>query len=614
VNGIPFDGVLLKSLLDRDERDTILIFRDEAFLAQLPQNVNQTAKRFKQWAGRKQREWGFGNTGTLKRIERLALTKSIAGNSKLRPVAYHYGAVPVLTVAEINQAGQPLYIAVLPSLADLKPENKILYKRELLLSFKRHLPRLFLAYYEQVGYYLRAIFFGADDEHVIKYAHRIRSILKGSIREKIIEIDSDAIGENKILADDIRSAYRRDIHIAQAVDAFGHLLTNYIYSFYCIKNDVAKYEERLSSITFEEGVFGAEHPVSFFRECVRHISDPYCNDVFISKVNNLATPWLIPFGEAAALIGEIKRSRQKGFAAPSVFVGYHFDIEANEQKFEQLQIAIQEHWPHVQLLRGQHLARNIRWSLLGRVWVADAYLFLIPPTFITLDGTSKSLNPKEDWLLLEFVYTSLLGKCLATMQPSALDSAVFEKFKLQVNGYAPNHEITQVSALHWEAAVKEAKSKWLKVLREVTRLPSLDPLDAQSLASFEKGVLDPLHRNLVEVFFSAAYWFLSDDALVILQLLLEKCDFGKGQIERAQLRQSYNERKRKVRFADAMRDLLDFSFHLFDQEQKLVIESNDRRITLRMAEIIELLCKHFGCHPQNINEYVITRMQSRRGG
>jgi len=227
INGLVFEGIFLKSLNDKIQRDTILIPRANGLIGHLSRisEVGERISRFNRWACKCQATWGIGNTATLKRIERLAIAKSVPSEFGLRTVAHHFGAVPALPVGEIQRGGRQYFITVLPSLADMPIKNKLEDKTEILLSFQRYLPHLLTAYYEQIGFYLRAIFFGADDKHIIKYAHRIRSIAKGSIRGKIVEIHNDHIGMNRLISDELRKAHERDIQIAEAVDAFGHLVT-----------------------------------------------------------------------------------------------------------------------------------------------------------------------------------------------------------------------------------------------------------------------------------------------------------------------------------------------------------------------------------------------------
>ena len=614
VNGLPIEGVLLKSLKDY-QRNTILIPRAHGLLAQLykDEKIGENVRKFFTWARKNQKEWGLGKTGTLKKIERLASSNSTPPEFDLRAVAHHYGAVPVLTVGELQSADEHFFVTVLPSLDDLRIIKPIQDKTEILLSFVRHLPNLLTAYYEQIGFYLRSIFFGADEKHIIKYAHRIRSILVGSIRGKVEEIRRDHFDkDNRLIANNLRFTYEHEIQIAEAVDAFGHLLTNYIYSFFSMESNVTKYEKRLEDIVYGENIMGDESPVAFLQECARHISESKDNVEFVSTINSLKTHWLIPFGEAAAFIGEIKRTCGKNFYVPTIFVGYHFDIEANEQAFEELKSAVIEHWPHVRLLRGRHLARNIRWSLLGRIWVSDAYLFLIPPSFITRDGTKKPLNRKEDWLFLEFIYTVLISKHCVTMKPKQFKSEVFEEFKAHLESYAPDQEIHQIKEGHWEANLVKAKEQWRDMLRNLERLPSMDAFEANSLAEFEEGILDPLHEKLIRLFFRAAYWYLEPDALLVLQTLLKQFHSGSGQIERKELRKLFKSLNSKYEFSTGLNNLLDFNFDFFDKLEPLVLEGDGREITLRLADVIDVLCNNFCCRPQRIDDHIIGQMLSPR--
>lgn len=612
LNGLIFQGVFLKSLNENVQRDTILIPRPQGLLAQLPHNIRENYKRLNVWARDCQSRWGIGKTGTLKKIERLAVANSTPKEFNLRTVAHHFGAVPVLSIGEIQRNSKQIFVALLPSLPDLRIHDPTTDKTEILLSFERYLPHLLAAYHEQVGFYLRAIFFGADDRHIIKYAHRIRSILVRSIRGKIQEIKNTHIGKNRLIAGNLLAAYERDIQIGEAVDAFGHLITNYIYSFFCMQSRISEYESRLSEIVHAEDVLGSEHPISFLRECVRHISEPHSNDVFISTIANLKTKWLIPFGEAAAFIGEIKRSCRKGFFAPTFFIGYHFDISANDKAFAQLRSAIKQHWPHIQLLRGRHLARNIRWSLLGRIWIADAYLFLIPPTFITRGGKKKQLNPKEDWLLLEFIYSHFLGKHCLTMKPKDFDSNVFEEFKSHLANYSPEHEIPQIRKSDWDANLEKAKKTWFQILRDHERLRSMSVMGLSSLAAFEEAIINPVHTRLIELFFRAAYWYLQGDALLVLQTLLRLLPTGKGTVNRKSLRESFNLQRTRERFADGVNNLLDFGFDVFNQLEPLILQNDKREITLRLSDVIDTMCRKFCCHPPHITEHIIGQMLSTR--
>jgi hypothetical protein len=621
-NSLCFRGFFLKSLRDKIQRDTVLIPEPYAtqLIAQFSEEseVRKEINEFNSWAREREKEWQIGNTATLKKIERLAINNRVPKEFNLRTVAHHFGAVPCLTVGNIHYRSKEVFVTVLPSLNGLPIRNQIEEKTELLQSFQRYLPHLFTAYYEQIGYYLRAIFFGADETHIIKYAHRIRSIAKSSIRGKIIELKKDHDPINRLIAEELIETYRSEISTAESVDAFAHLVSNYIYTFFRIncREHMAKYEERLSKISWSDGILGGEdNPVSFIRECARHINTPENNDVFITKINGVKNDWLKSLGEAAAFIGEIKRSCKKSFSAPTIFVGYHFDIDENDNAYEQLNSAIEEHWKHVQLFQGRHLDRNIRWSLLGKIWFADAYLFLIPPTFISGDGTPKPLSLKEDWLLLEFIYTTLIGKHCITMKPKVFNAEVFETFKAQLEGFEPIQEIAQVSKYRWSQNLKFTKQKWLQTLRDHERLPSMNILEVNALESFEKGTLNVIHKMSIEFIFQATYWYLDSDALLLLQILLRQFPLGRGTIKIETLRKRFNLiKQKKYTFPQAQKKLLSFNLDLFLRPEPLIVQNREDAITLRLADVLEVLYNEFCYHPPNFTKHIIGRLLSTNDG
>ena len=90
---------------------------------------------------------------------------------------------------------------------------------------------------------------------------------------------------------------------------------------------------------------------------------------------------------------------------------------------------------------------------------------------------------------------------------------------------------------------------------------------------------------------------------------------GSGRLARKTLRQMYYAKHPKDKFSDAIKDLLKFEFNLFGKFEPLVVEIDKKEISLRLAEVVETLCKNFCCTQgqQRVLSHVVDQMLSTRG-
>src|SRR5215813_5991565 len=99
---------LLKSLDPHGpaERNALIIPNPSDFLSRLRDpRVNEIRRQFAQFndeLSRHAQSWNFRSVPTLKRVLRLWPDGSVLGNLPLLPVAHHFGAVPALAIATLD--------------------------------------------------------------------------------------------------------------------------------------------------------------------------------------------------------------------------------------------------------------------------------------------------------------------------------------------------------------------------------------------------------------------------------------------------------------------------------------------------------------------------------
>jgi len=225
------------------------------------------------------------------------------------------------------------------------------------------------------------------------FCQRIREIAKKSIIQKleILKTIPQAHKKSFALAAELLDKFENCICEGRAVDAFAHLLVNYIYRFFCIRDRVAIYSDRLRELPSKETLFDRDS-VGLMQDCARNLENP--DDDFLNRLEAEKLhrdEWLQTLTELSTFVGEIvKFTRNTRMDRPRLFVTYHFDVEDSERFVNLLTDGVWKKNMNVEIVRGRHLGRDIRWSILARIWMCDHHILFVPRSWMR-----KNLSP--DW-------------------------------------------------------------------------------------------------------------------------------------------------------------------------------------------------------------------------
>jgi hypothetical protein len=512
-------GLLLVSIdsANQAKRDVLLFTKPKEVVSLFPPAIKEMWDSFLRQFNSLQRDWGIGAVPAFKRAERLYRQGEVLGGFNLATVAYHFGAVPALVLGNVDG----IKVALLPD-SDEHSSERAKYSDEehweLLYSLDRYLPLILPAYYEQIGNYLRSIFFAAQDHKAMPFCLRIRQIATTSIRGKLNSIQSPKYryGKSGKLARHLREKFSAQINEGRAVDAFAHLITNYIYSFYCIHNRISDYHDRLAALPSSRTLFAADS-VSFMQECGRNLKNP--SDEFqkqLTRDKETRDPWLQTMGEMSAFVAEIIASLGgKAADVPRVFVTYHYKVKDSEhfRKLAQRRVELDGEKSFVELVFGRHVRRDVRWSILARIWLADHHLLFLPSTWARIDSEEKikSLKTELNWVVIELFYSRLLGREVSITVPSPHSDAAVDRFRNHIRSYTEKKEIPHITHAGWPSFVRRAKEEIADLCYGQRRIPlDLDSLDSSAWETLQKHVFQRAARNLIRVLFNA--WCCSFDA------------------------------------------------------------------------------------------------------
>jgi len=432
--------------------------------------------------------------------------------------------VPALVVGHLDR----FQVAVFPESYGHDSERAVYSDDEcweLLHSLDEFLPQMLPAYYEQIANYLRSVFFAGQDYQTMAFCLRIRQIATASIRGKLdlIEKPKYPDGKSGRLARKLAEKYAAQIKEGRAVDAFAHLIVNYIYRFYCIQDRIPDYDKRLASVPSSRTLFTADS-VSFMQECARNLKNP--KDEFhrqLGRDKETRDPWLQTMGEISAFVAEIVHSLDgKGVDAPRVFVTYHFKVKDSERFVDLATRTLELNKDSAELVVGRHVRRDIRWSLLARIWMADHHLLFLPSTWERTDHKRKSLKLEKNWVVMELFYGRLLGRDISLVVASPTSEAVLDEFRNHIKSYTEEKEIPHVPEAGWHTFVRRSKEYIANLSHELKRLPcNLDEFETNGFwAKFKEYVIEKAARSLVRVLFGAWYCFFDAKTWSVVQALI----------------------------------------------------------------------------------------------
>jgi hypothetical protein len=625
VSGRPIEAWLLKSIDSNHtaERDTLVIPNPNEILAYLSPAVQEKWVQFQTGLDRLRKEWHFHGLPTLKRVVRLTRNGRMFRHLDVATVVHHHGAVPVFVAGRIDDFQVALY-----------PEEfgrEVVRGRsvdaevwEVLQSLSEFLPLMLQAYYEQIAFYLESIFFTASDEQVMGFCQRIREISKRSMVQKLdmLERVRPGLNRSRALASEISKKFEKEIREARAVDAFAHLLVNYIYRFFCISDRIADYSKRLEEIPSRKNLFGVDS-IGFMQECARNMER--LDDTFLGKLERRTdnrADWLQKMGQVSALVAEIVKSTDGvPIERPKLFITHHFKVDDSEKFIPFLRDVLQRNNINVEIVQGRHLNRDIRWSILARIWMCDHHILFLPGSWIRDGGKPKILRRENSWVVMELLYGNLLHRDLTLVAKAPCSEQVLDDFRKQVSEYTSAKEIPIVPEDGWPKVAEKSKIQIAHVLHEQKRLDcDLDGADGGRFdESFVREILRPTRRRLLTVFFDAWRSFFDVERWSIVQALVEMN--RKSKAKTCTVRELAEFMRTNVagranfswvsRYAtsldleDAIRDnhlgrpddfgtLRQFSFRIGGQSvAPLIAEKEGRRlrISLRIEETYQLFCE-----------------------
>ena len=393
----------------------VLLLEKWSQIGPLDSHARALARRFTRFVEKRIRDCGLGAVATVKDLERRWRQGDAVFPCPTITIAHRYGAVPAVYLGDV----QDYKVVFFPAgMGRTKCRKDLRAKaREILLeSYCEYLPHLATGYAEQAANYLDSVLFGSAGHRESECCRRVREFLSGSIRGKTREIRDcqEGDGPAAVWRRQIMAEHGDTVTIMQTLDAFGHLLVNYIYRFRCIVDRVDEYERRLMKIPGRERPLEWD-PVSFMKKCARHIRQPF--DEFLHYLQRLrqakSTPrWLLRFGEISAFLAEVNRSAQQYPPdRAKIFATHHFRVTDSEDGVKAITASAQSGTPEANIMVGRHIVdRDIRWTVLANLWYSDVQLLMVPESWGVKGGGAKRHRKEGNWVVIELQFGTLLGR------------------------------------------------------------------------------------------------------------------------------------------------------------------------------------------------------------
>ncbi len=616
--GSCFEALVLRGLGASTKRDRVVLNRVDQ-VAHFSTATQAVAVRYRRAVIDQLRVWGIGATAGLKKLDRLHRTKSLLEEFPLTTVANRYGPVPVLVLGRAANFQICYYpdVGAIPLRAERAAEAELEYLR----SLEDELAHLLTAYYEQIAYYLTAILFGSAGKNEGAYCLRIRQILKGSIRGKLSAIERGCESDTpeiRVLAREIREKFGPQIREGRAVDAYVHLLVNHVYRLRSIEDRVEEYLQRLLGLADDGALVGHENRIGLMKTCAENIELP--QDEFRADLLAMRSTlpwWLSTFARASVFISEVYRALNgRPVFLTRLFLTYHFQVRDSMAFAQRLRDEVASRLPHVEVIEGRDLGRDLRWSLLARIWFANGQMLFLPTSWIRPDGREKRHRLAGNWVILELLYGLLLRKTLTTVVAEPENADLVEQFIHQVREYvAAEHE---VPATDWEDFVSAARCDLGRVLEDTRRLgfegdesPGLD-----FWFQVERDVVNPAITSLLRTTLLSWCYFFEAETWSLAQALLCASDWNEqAEVTVAQLtahvhrlaihgdarfRWAVDHPRLEDDVRRRLRDLRRFRFRVGSTALSPVNQvrrAGRVRITLDLRVIYEALCHEAGAVP-----------------
>ncbi len=523
-------------IANRPTRTVIAFENPRDILAVLSHDIQNNWAQYNEAISGLKAEWHFGAIATLKRVIREHRDSQIRllPDIPLETICYRHGAIPALVVGEVDDVGgNPRTIVLLPA----PFERRGLHvstdeeKWELLESLNMFLPHMLTQYYENMANYLMVIFFGAGDEHVLKYCLRVRQIIEQSIVPKLQLIEQCPANFPKSygLSLRLKTKYETEMREAAGVSDFVHLLVNYVYRFFCIKDRIdgeKGYAARLAALEPDIGLLEDSYSsVPFLKKCAQYLADPSQFDHFLHELDvgrNSRPNWLQALGEVSALVAEIARfTAGKPIDIPHIFISHHFRVIESERFYETMKCKAESH-QHFTAITGRELSKHLRWSVLARIWFCDHQVFFLPASTAKSDGQFKRLTkPKEDWVTLELLYGQFVDRRQTFIVGTPLSEQHIEEYRRHLTDYTEEKEIRQIDDVVWNGFVRPAKWRLNEYLHNRKFLLCNANDFTIGCDDIDQDVIKRSARDLMETLCMAWCYFFNSDDWSIAQALIE---------------------------------------------------------------------------------------------
>jgi hypothetical protein len=596
-------------------RDTLVLSNADEIIALLPTAIRKEWQSFSNQLTELRQKWGFHGIPTMKRALRLYREQEVLNEFDLLAIAHRFGAVPALRVGEVDEFNLALFSDPFGQGAPRSQmtEPELL---ELQGSLDEYLPLLFHAYFEQVSFYLRDIFFTAYEEQVLHFCLRIRTLVMASIRGKLDSIDIYPTRFRKLasLNESLLKKYPKQINEGRAVDCLAHMIVNYIYGAFCLKHRAVEYYERLQALPGESDSF-EDSSIALMKRCGEAMMYPQGDGRFLHEISTHRQPrepWLKTLAEISAFVSEIMLSTGREYLdSPRIFLTYHFKTNDSEKIYRILKDLLQTKNAAARMVRGRHLGPDIRWSVLARLWAADYHMLALPSTWKRDDGKMKHLRNEGNWVNLELFYGQLIQKELRVITSEPVNDQLIEDFGRHLVDYTDAREIEQIDEHSWEQFLPVAKERLRTTLRNTQHLNcDISNLDEAFWLKLKKQVLDPAGMKLLHMLFHAwCYSFEPDDWSVVQAVIAmaegQDAEFTPKEIaeyiqanvtdqrfEWAREAKSFKSLEASVR--TRLKALAEFEFILSEGAFPiLLLKKNPQRFRIRVTSAHKLLTRKF---------------------
>jgi hypothetical protein len=514
VGGAKAFGILLYAIPPRGKKRTILALRSPEGLHGLPAEVKRELEALNDEIINH-----HGKLGILHMLPaavdyaRVVQDETHLTHLKVISVCERRGVMPALVIAQDGD----VTICILPEKTLGKDGMKKWQKygeHELAITlrmFEDNLEIQIRSCMEQAAHYFTSICFGAGihSGEVLKRCLRIRQLIGSGIDgpRGIITRSAD-FHSTRELGKRLETTYDATLRTGEAFIRLSHGLIFIIFRLYCMRDISSKHLQNLQEMHGSNDAAGVD-PVELMKRCGTQLQAPTAR--FVEEIHKLrdhqrCPTWLLEVAETCVFMGEVVAfTKGADLSRPWVFVSRHFRIHESDLLEERLReaslnspAALPLHW-----LTGRTLERDLRWSLLARIWFADHHVLFLPPSLEMGNGKQRKMDVHEwDWAIIEMLYSWWIGKERSLMLPVPRPEPIISALTAQVENYTTEPELPQLNQEGWQEFADKSRNAIATWLRTAMPLK----VDATNFPSFYAGPLqEGLARSTVRTFVESVF-------------------------------------------------------------------------------------------------------------